>query len=233
MANISYAEGIIQFIAPNRAVLDAVIDVFRIAEHFTYDTMLDIDNVQIITNDKDYAIGTMPFYGSGRWSYETNIEHMISWISEDLDSIDAQTLDCVTNNSFTATLTWQEYELGEGFVSRGSACYHKKEGETFDQTRMNMFIEESAELSVSSLEEYGFDATFYTDFSRAGIENFMNYFMWNDPDAIGDLALYSIDQLADAMRGHEHDVFSSLEYLSEDEDGIKDYRERILSRVRQ
>ena len=216
---------LLQFIAPNRAVLDAVIDVFRIAEHFTYDTVLDIDNVQIITNDKDYAIGTMPFYGSGRWSYETNIEHMISWISEDLDR--------VTNNSFTATLTWQEYELGEGFVSRGSACYRKKEGETFDQTHMNMFIEESAELSVSSLEEYGFDATFYTDFSREGIENFMNYFMWNDPDAIGDLALYSIDQLADAMRGHEHDVFASLEYLSEDEDDIKDYRERILNRVRQ
>lgn len=61
----------------------------------------------------------------------------------------------------------------------------------------------------------------------------MNYFMWNDPDAIGDLALYPLDQLADAMRGHEHDVFSSLEYLSEDEDGIKDYRERILNRVRQ
>ena len=60
-----------------------------------------------------------------------------------------------------------------------------------------------------------------------------NYFSWNDPDAIGDLADYSIEQLADAMRGHEHDVFSSLEYLSEDEDGIKDYRERILDRVRQ
>lgn len=57
--------------------------------------------------------------------------------------------------------------------------------------------------------------------------------MWNDPDAIGDLALYSIDQLTDAMRGHEHDVFASLEYLSEDEDEIRDYRERILSRVRQ
>ena len=233
MANISYAEGVIQFIAPNRAVLDAVIDIFRIAERFTYDTVLDIDNVRIITNDKDYAIGTTSFYGSGRWSYETNVEHMISWISEDLDSIDAQTLDCVTNNSFTATLTWQEYEFGESFVSRGSACYRKKEGETFDQTRMSMFIEESDDLSVSSLEEYGFDATFYTDFSREGIENFMNYFMWNDPDAIGDLALYSIDQLTDAMRDHETDVFSSLEYLSEDEEGIKDYRERILSRVRQ
>lgn len=47
------------------------------------------------------------------------------------------------------------------------------------------------------------------------------------------LALYSIDQLADAMRGHETDVFSSLEYLSEDEDEIRDYRERILNRVRQ
>jgi len=233
MANISYAEGIIQFIAPNKAVLDAVIDVFRIAEHFTYDTVLDIDNAQIITNDKDYAIGTMPFYGSGRWSYETNIEHMIFWISEDIDSIDTQTLDRVTNNSFTATLTWQEYEFGEGFVSRGSACYRKKEGETFDQTRMNMFIEESDDLSVTSLEEYGFDATLYTDFSREGIENFINYFAWNDPDAIGDLALYSIDQLADAMRGHEHDVFASLEHLSEDEEGIKDYRKRILNRVRQ
>lgn len=43
----------------------------------------------------------------------------------------------------------------------------------------------------------------------------------------------TIDQLADAMRGHEHDVFASLEYLSENDDGIKDYRERILNRVRQ
>lgn len=57
--------------------------------------------------------------------------------------------------------------------------------------------------------------------------------MWYDPDAIGDLADYSLDQLADAMRGHELDVFSPLEYLSEDKDGIKDYRERILNRVRQ
>ena len=70
-------------------------------------------------------------------------------------------------------------------------------------------------------------------FSMPSREKSVNYFMWNDPDAIGDLALYSIDQLTDAMRGHEHDVFSSLEYLSEDEDGIKDYRERILNRVRQ
>lgn len=107
------------------------------------------------------------------------------------------------------------------------------EGRDFDTTVTVIGDESSDDLSVTSMEDYGFDATFYTDFSRAGIENFINYFMWNDPDAIGDLALYPIDQLADAMRGHEHDVFASLEYLSEDEDGIRDYRERILNRVRQ
>ena len=233
MANISYAEGVIIFKAANKAALDAVVDVFRTAEHFSYDTVLDIDNIQVSTNDKGDTVGTVAFYGSGRWTYATNAERMIPWISDNLDSIDKDTLNAVTNSWFNVTLTWREYELGQSFVASGCAYYHKHAGRDFDTTVTVIGDESSDDLSVSSLEDYGFDATFYTDFSRMGIENFINYFSWNDPDAIGDLAGYSIEQLADAMRGHEHDVFSSLEYLSEDEEGIKDYRERILNRVRQ
>lgn len=233
MANISYAEGVIIFAAPNETTLDAVIEVFNTASRFTYDTVFDADEMQVSLGDNGDIVGVVPFYGSGRWSYATNTERMIPWLSENLDSIDAQTLETLTNSWFKVTLTWREYELGQSFVASGCAYYHKHEGRDFDTTVTVIGDESSDDLSVSSLEEYGFDGSFYTDFSREGIENFMNYFSWNDPDAIGDLALYPIDQLADAMRGHEHDVFSSLEYLSEDEDGIKDYREHILNRVRQ
>ena len=233
MAKISYAEGVIIFTAPNEATLDAVIDVFNIASHFRYNTTSNPDDIQVSLGDNGDIVGVVPFYGSGRWTYATNTECIIPWINENLDSIDAKTLDTLTNSWFNVTLTWREYELGQAFVASGCAYYHKHEGRDFDTTATVIGDESSDDLSVTSLEEYGFDATFYTDFSREGIENFMNYFMWNDPDAIGDLALYSIDQLADAMRGHEHDVFYSLEYLSEDGDGIKDYRERILSRVHQ
>lgn len=233
MANISYAEGVIIFAAPNETTLDAVVEVFNTASHFGYDTTFNPDDIQVSLGDNGDIVGVVPFYGSGRWTYATNAERMIPWINENLDSIDAKTLDTLTNSWFKVTLIWREYELGQSFVASGCAYYHKHEGRDFDTTATVIGDESSDDLSVSSLEEYGFDATFYTDFSREGIENFMNYFSWNDPDAIGDLALYSIDQLADAMRGHEHDVFSSLEYLSEDEDGIKDYRERILNRVRQ
>jgi hypothetical protein len=233
MANISYAEGIIIFKAANKAALDAVVDVFSTASRFGYDTTFNPDDIQVSTNDKGDTVGVVPFYGSGRWTYATNAERMIPWINDNLDSIDKDTLDAVTGTWFNVTLTWREYEFGQSFVASGCAYYHKHAGRDFDTTATVIGDESSDDLSVSSLEEYGFDATFYTDFSREGIENFIDYFMWNDPDAIGDLALYSIDQLADAMRGHEHDIFSSLEYLSEDEEGIKDYRERILSRVRQ
>ena len=233
MANISYAEGVITFVAPNEATLDAVIDVFNIASRFGYDTTFNPDDIQVSLGDNGDIVGVVPFYGSGRWTYATNAERMIPWINENLDSINAQTLDTLTNSWFSVTLNWREYELGNCFVASGCAYYYKRPGEDFDATKTVIEDESSDDLSVTSLEDYGFDATFYTDFSREGIENFMNYFMWNDPDAIGDLALYSIDQLADAMRGHEHDVFASLEYLSEDEEGIKDYRERILKRVRQ
>lgn len=233
MANISYAEGVIIFAAPNEAALDAVADVFHTASHFGYDTVFDTDDIQISTNDEGDTVGVVPFYGSGRWTYATNAERMIPWISDNLDSIGKDTLDDVTGTWFKVTLTWREYEFGQSFVASGCAYYHKHEGRDFDTTTTIIGDESSDDLSVSSMEDYGFDATFYTDFSRTGIENFINYFMRNDPDAIGDLALYTIDQLADAMRGHEHDAFSSLEYLSEDEDGIKDYRERILNRVRQ
>lgn len=233
MANISYAEGVIIFKAPNEAALNAVVEVFNTASHFGYDTVFDTDEIQISENDKDDTVGVVPFYGSGRWTYATNAERMIPWISENLGSINTQTLDTVTNSWFNITLTWREYEFGQSFVASGCAYYHKHEGRDFDTTTTVIGDESSDDLSVSSMEDYGFDATFYTDFSRKGIENFIDYFSWNDPDAIGDLTDYSIEQLADAMRGHEHDVFSSLEYLSEDEDGIKDYRERILSRMRQ
>lgn len=233
MANISYAEGAIIFTVNDKAALDAVVEAFNTASHFTYDTVFNADDIQLSVNDKGNIVGTVPFYGSGRWTYATNAERMIPWISENLDSIDTKTLDTLTNSWFNITLTWREYELGQSFVASGCTYYHKHEGRDFDTTTTVIGDESSDDLSVSSLEEYGFDGSFYTDFSREGIENFMNYFMWNDPDAIGDLALYPIDQLADAMRGHEHDVFASLEYLSEDEDGIKDYRERILNRVRQ
>lgn len=232
MANISYAEGVIIFTAPNQAALDAVIEVFNTASHFTYDTVFDADEMQVSTNDNGDTVGTVPFYGSGRWSYTTNTERMIPWLSENLDAIDAKTLETLTNSWFKVTIVWCEYELGQAFVASGCAYYHKHEGEDFDQTRTVLGDESSDDLSVTSLEDHGFDSTFYTDFSRMGIENFINYFAWNDPDAIGDLADYSLDQLADAMRGHELDVFSSLEYLSEDEEGIKDYRERILNRLR-
>lgn len=233
MANISYAEGVIIFAAPNEATLDAVIDVFNTASHFGYDTTFNPDDIQVSLGDNGDIVGVVPFYGSGRWTYATNTERMIPWLSENLDSIDAKTLETLTNAWFKVTLTWREYELGQAFVASGCAYYHKHEGEDFDQTRTVLGDESSDDLSVTSLEDHGFDSTFYTDFSREGIDNFMNYFMWYDPDAIGDLADYSLDQLADAMRGHELDVFSSLEYLSEDKDGIKDYRERILNRVRQ
>ena len=233
MANISYAEGVIVFKAPNEAALDAVIEVFNTASRFAYDTVFDADEMQISTNDTGETVGTVAFYGSGRWSYATNTERMIPWLSENLDSIDAKTLETLTNSWFKVTIVWREYELGQAFVASGCAYYHKHEGEDFDQTRTVLGDESSDDLSVTSLEDYGFDATFYTDFSREGIYNFINYFTWHDPDAIGDLASYDLDQLADAMRGHETDVFASLEYLSEDEEGLKDYRERILSRVRQ
>lgn len=233
MANISYAEGVIIFKTPNKATLDAVVDVFHTASRFGYDTTFNPDEIQISENDKGDTVGVVPFYGSGRWTYATNAERMIPWISDNLDSIGKDTLDAVTNSWFKVTLTWREYEFGQSFVASGCAYYHKHEGRDFDTTVTVIGDESSDDLSVSSLEEYGFDATFYTDFSCTGIENFIDYFSWNDPSAIGDLALYSIDQLADAMRDHEHDVFASLEYLSEDEDGIKDYRERILNRVRQ
>ena len=233
MANISYAEGVIIFAAPNEATLDAVIDVFNIASHFGYDTTFNPDEIQVSLGDNGDIVGVVPFYGSGRWTYATNAERMIPWLDENLDSIDAKTLDTLTNSWFNVTLNWREYELGQAFVASGCAYYHKHEGRDFDTTVTVIGDESSDDLSVSSLEDHGFDSSFYTDFSSEGIENFMNYFMWNDPDAIGDLALYPIDQLTDAMRGHETDVFASLEYLSEDEDGIKDYRERILNRVRQ
>lgn len=233
MANISHAEGIIIFAAPNEATLDAVIEAFNTASRFGYDTTFNPDDIQISVNDNGDTVGVVPFYGSGRWTYATNAERMIPWICENLGSIDAQTLDTLTNSWFSVTLNWREYELGSCFVASGCAYYYKRPGEDFDATKTVIEDESSDDISVTSMEEYGFDATFYTDFSRKGIENFMNYFSWNDPDAIGDLALYSINRLADAMRGHEHDVFASLEYLSEDEDGIKDYRERILKRVRQ
>ena len=233
MANISYAEGVIIFKAPNEATLDAVIDVFNTASRFGYDTTFNSDDIQVSLGDNGDIVGVVPFYGSGRWTYATNAERMIPWLGENLDSIDSQTLDTLTNSWFKVTLTWREYELGQSFVASGCAYYHKHESRDFDTTVTVIGDESSDDLSVSSLEDHGFDSSFYTDFSSEGIENFMNYFMWNDPDAIGDLALYPIDQLTDAMRGHETDVFASLEYLSEDEDGIKDYRERILNRVRQ
>lgn len=233
MANISYAEGDITFTVNDKAALDAVVEVFNIASHFTYDTVFNADDIQLSVNDKGNIVGTVPFYGSGRWTYATNAERMIPWISENLDSIDAKTLDTLTNSWFKVTLIWREYEFGQSFVASGCAYYHKHEGRDFSATVTVIGDASSDDLSVTSMEDYGFDADLYTDFSRKGIENFMLYFAWDDPDAIGDLADYSLDQLADAMRGHERDVFASLEYLSEDEEGIKDYRERILNRVRQ
>lgn len=176
MANISYAEGVIVFTAPNETTLDAVIDVFNTASHFDYDTVFDTDEIQISENDKGDTVGVVPFYGSGRWSYATNAERMIPWISDNLDSIDKDTLDAVTNAWFNVTLTWREYEFGEAFVASGCAYYHKHEGRDFDTTVTVIGDESSDDLSVSSMEDYGFDATFYTDFSREGIENFINYF---------------------------------------------------------
>lgn len=66
MANISYAEGVIIFKAPNEAALDAVVEVFNTASHFGYDTTFNVDDIQISTNDKGDTVGVVPFYGSGR-----------------------------------------------------------------------------------------------------------------------------------------------------------------------
>ena len=112
MANISYAEGVIIFAAPNEATLDAVIDVFNTASHFGYDTTFNPDDIQVSLGDKGDIVGVVPFYGSGRWTYATNTERMIPWISENLDSIDAL---------FNVTLTWREYELGQAVGASGCA----------------------------------------------------------------------------------------------------------------
>lgn len=66
MANISHAEGVIIFAAPNEATLDAVIDVFNTASHFGYDTTFNPDDIQVSLGDNGDIVGVVPFYGSGR-----------------------------------------------------------------------------------------------------------------------------------------------------------------------
>ena len=51
MANISYAEGVIIFSAPNEATLDAVVEVFNTASHFGYDTTFNPDDIQVSLGD--------------------------------------------------------------------------------------------------------------------------------------------------------------------------------------
>ena len=231
MANLSDAEGTITFITNNETSLNAIVDVFHTADDFTYNTSFNINDIQVSTNHKGHTVATVPFYGSGRWSYDFNTEHMIAAISENL-TVSENTLTTVTDSWFEVTIDWREYELGNCFVANGSVQYCKNAGEPFDHTVTTQFDTHSDDISVPAMRAYGFDAYLYTDFSREGISNFIDYFMKEDPDKIGDLNQYTIDQLAKAMKGHEHDVFCELEYLREYDEDIEDYRERILDRVR-
>lgn len=231
MANISNVEGAIVFTTENEKALDAIADVFQSADNYLYNTSFDIEAIEVSTNESGNIVGTVPFFGAGRWSYGTNADRMIEWISEDIDNINEKILNTVTATWFDVTITWREYEVGNSFVANGSVRYHKNAGETFDKTDTTFLGGKRSDLSVPSMNAFGFTAELFADFSPEGIENFINYFEAMNPDELGELNRYSIDQITAAMKGHERDVFYQLEYLSDYDEGIKDYRERILTRI--
>ena len=231
MANISDAEGTIVFTTDTRAALDALIDVFHIAEEFGYHTTFDPESVEVHPTDDGRISGTVSFYGFGRWSYHNNAEHMIDWICDDINDIPRQTLDLVNASAFDVTFTWREYEIGYCFVARGCVEYHKDANVPFSATKTMVTQAESGALSVPAMRDYGFDSSQYIDFTREGIENFLTYFSQEKPDKIGDLGKYTLDQLANAMKYHETDVFYDVNFMSAYDKDIDDYRERILDRL--
>ena len=230
MANASTAQGTITITANIEEAVTSLVNLLRNAEGFGYPTYLYTENISISENSEDQTYYTsFPFNGMGRWTYQNNAENILSYLEDYLDDFPPNTLDLLTASSYTISIEWNEYELGNNFLSHGVATHAKKAGDPATKTHCNISEVREDPITVENLENYSFDPTEWVDYSPEGIRAFLDYFA-HDTETVKELSRYSVKELAANVR--PDNFIDRLDWLESSETSRHEYRDYLLEKVK-
>ena len=115
MANISSAFGTITIECDNAKGLEELEKCFEISESWDYYTAVEEAFAEIETIAK-YAVKGY-FYGCGRWSYQTNIERLFDWLSNQKEKLNWKLLE---DSNFSITFDYTDEECGMQFIYKAT-----------------------------------------------------------------------------------------------------------------
>ena len=108
MANISSTFGTITIECDNAKGLEELEKCFEISESWGYYTAVD--------EIAKYAVKGY-FYGCGRWSYQTNIERLFDWLSNQKEKLNWKLLE---DSNFSITFDYTDEECGMQFIYKAT-----------------------------------------------------------------------------------------------------------------
>lgn len=121
-----------------------ILENLKEADLTDYDHGLDIDT----TNCKKYSVS---FYGTGRWSYTTNIENMETWLKESITSKkgSCETLDNIISNGLKIVFDYIEEDESM------SSIFEYVNISDFEKGKINSEISsKSHDWTIENLEYY-------------------------------------------------------------------------------
>ena len=234
MANLSTAQGYITITAETESEIHAVIELLETAHTLYYNTTVYSEDyvVQRHPHPVAYSV-TLPFVGSGRWTYERNARKIFQDIAthpDGLESLPGPTRSLLDASDFRMVMEWSEYELGFNFVAGGVIRYRKDPGTSVIDLIPAEIAESEAPLTLENLKIYGFDTAEWVDFSIEGIDNFINHFS-NQPDFLGSLkdrTAHEIFATLDKNTTIEQNRAVPLSYLNTQSDIAMNFRDKLL-----
>ncbi len=117
MANISDANGKIMIECDSKEVLLELERCFEVAESWYYSTNLEDEcekqeNTSTFKESAEYE-----FYGTGRWSYQNNIESFFRWLTSHKETLNWKLLE---DSDFVITFDYTDEECGERFIYKAT-----------------------------------------------------------------------------------------------------------------
>ena len=132
MANLSDAMGNVTIKTNNGEAIKSLIEVFKVLERGDYNTYISDSDMEIRIDENGNAEFELHsyFWGTGRWSYSSNIECFAKW---SMDEITEECKSILSDNDWSIVFDYSDSESGCGLLIEAVVEIKHSKGDSFDK----------------------------------------------------------------------------------------------------
>lgn len=154
MANLSTATGEIAITSDAEKCVDALLKAFKYVEDGDYNTLL----VEEDTGRKSLTEFISKFDGSGRWSYDNNIERFNVWALPHLSDKDKKILK---DNDWKINYVYTDYDPGCDWIVKNDIDYIHKKNNDYNDANIVYNSNDGYDYNLVNLTRYVYDGDLY------------------------------------------------------------------------